>query len=656
MGRLDNPVPLGYSSAGVVLEVGAGVAGFSRGDRVACSGSGHASHAEIVRIPLNMAARIPDGVPFEEAAFVTLGGIALHGVRLAEPTLGERIVVLGLGLLGQVAVQILKANGCRVLGADLDPEKVALARTLGADAGSGATLAELVPQARGFTGGAGADAVLIFAATPGNEPIELAAEVARERGRIIVPGLVGLDIPRKVFYEKELSFGISRAWGPGMYDLDYEERGIDYPASFVRWTARRNMEAFLELLEGGAVRVAPLITHRFPFEQAVEVYTRLMSGKEKFTGVVLNYPEQPDAGSRLALKPPTHAAPAAVPASRASRAPIGTVRIGLVGAGLFARGTLLPALKGVKGCELRGIATASGASARHVARKYGLSFCATRASEIMESPEIDLVMILTRHGSHARLAAEALRSGKHVFLEKPLALDEEQLAGVIEAYRAGGGELMVGFNRRFAPTTQEALRLLEGISDPLVVTIRANTGYLPPQSWVHDPAEGGGPIVGEACHFFDLAQALTRSLPVRVHAQGIRPASGDPRAASDVTITLQMANGSVATIVYATGGDKGFPRERVELFGGGAAGAIENFRTLFWSQGGRIRRSGGALTSVDRGHHGEMKAMIEALRGGRPFPVRFEEYVAATRATFAALESLRTGLPVDLSPSPDPAS
>lgn len=655
MGRLDNPVPLGYSSAGVVIEVGSGVEGFSKGDRVACSGSGYASHAEVVRVPRNMAERIPEGVGFEEAAFVTLGGIAIHGVRLAEPTLGERVVVLGLGLLGLLAVQVLKASGCKVFGADPDGQKVRAALDLGSDAASSASGPELLAEVRAFTQGQGADAVLIFAATASNEPIETAAAIARERGRIVVPGLVGLDLPRKVFFEKELLFRVSRAWGPGLYDPNYEERGLDYPAPFVRWTARRNLGEFLDLVASGKVRIAPLISHRFPFDAAVDVYDRLLEGKERFTGVLLLYSTEGDPGAvRRVDLGKTPAAPAESTArpgrEGARRAVPGKVRIGLLGGGLFARGTLLPALKGVQGLELAGIATASGVSGRHVGQKYGFGFCATTEESVLDNPDIDLVMILTRHGSHARLASRALRAGKHVFVEKPLALDEEQLQELIDAYGEGRAQLMVGFNRRFAPTTRAALHHLATVTEPLVVTVRANTGTLPRESWVNDPGEGGGPIIGEACHYVDLVQALTRSIPVRVLAQDLHREGAAGLPASDVAFTLEMRNGSLANIVYTTGGDKLFPRERIEVFGGGAVCVIDNFRRMTWIRGGRTRRHGWPWSSVDRGYREEMTVMIDAIRRGASFPVPFDEYVAATRTTFAVLEALRTRRPVDVPP------
>lgn len=654
MGRLDDPVALGYSSAGIVVGAGSAVDEFSVGDRVACSGSGHASHAEFVSVPKNLAVKIPEVVSYEEASFVTLGAIAMHGVRMARPELGERVVVLGLGLIGLLAVQILKASGCRILGADVDPAKVRMALDQGADAGTVIGQGDLLAAARGFSDGAGADAVLVFAASEGNEPIEQAAAAARERGRIVVPGLVGLDLPRKLFYEKELSFVVSRAWGPGLSDPLYEQRGVDYPVSFVRWTAQRNLAQFLELVADRKVRLEPLITHRFAIERAVEAYEMILAGKERFIGVLLTYPgsSEPVATVRLRAPvatptPPPSASPAGTPSGKVLT-PRPVMRLGLIGAGLFARGTLLPALKTIPGCELRGLATSSGMTGHHIGRKYGFALCSTRASEILGDPEIDLVLILTRHGSHAGLVRQALEAGKHVYVEKPLALDEQQLAEVEQAYSKASGQLMVGFNRRFAPTTVAALGRLEALTGPLTVVMRVNAGYAPPESWVHDPEEGGGRIIGEVCHFVDLAQALTRSLPVSVYAESVE-ATGRGLVENDtVAITIRMADGSLATILYTAGGDKAFSRERVEVFGGGAACVIENFKTMEWSQDGRRRRSGHGLSAVDRGHRAEMHVLIDRLRRGEPMPVPFEEYVATTRATFAALESLRLRRPVSV--------
>lgn len=654
MGRLDDPVPLGYSSAGVVISAGERADGFAAGDRVACSGAGAASHAEIVSIPRNLLVKIPDGVGFEEAAFVTLGGIAMHGVRMAKPELGESVLVLGLGLIGQLAVQILKAAGCRVLGADPVPAKVRMALDHGAEAGVVTGQEDLAAAARSFSGGVGVDAVLIFAATESNEPVEQAATAARVRARIVVPGLVGLDIPRKSFFEKELSFVVTRAWGPGLYDENYEKKGLDYPVPFVRWTAERNLAQFLDMIAAGSVRVSHLVTHRFPIERAVETYEMILAGREPFIGVLLTYPENGEAGRTLRLAPAGSDTPIVRESGNAARrGPMPSTGVGLVGAGLFAKGTLLPAMKGIAGLELRGVATTSGVSGHHIARRHQLAFCTTSVDELIGSGEIDLVMILTRHGSHAGLASRALEAGKDVFVEKPLALNESQLAGLEETHRRRGGRLMVGFNRRFAPATVRALRLLEGIREPLTVTIRVNAGYVPPDSWVHDPEDGGGRIVGEVCHFVDLAQALTRSLPVSVHAETIASSGTGMVETDNVALTLRMANGSLAVILYTAGGDKGFSRERVEVFGGGAVCVIDNFRTMEWSQNGRRRRLGNPLTGVDRGYRGEMKALAECLREGRPFPVPFAEYAATTRATFAALQSLGEGRPVEI-PSAEP--
>lgn len=647
MGRLDSPVPLGYSAAGVVAAVGDGVSGFAEGDRVACAGSGIASHAEVLCVPHTLAVKIPSGVSFEAASFVAVGGIAMHTVRMAQITFGERVAVLGLGLLGQIAVQILGAAGCQVCGLDVVRDKVDMALTHGAQSGAVIGHDDVTSVMRAFSDGQGADAVLIFASSESNEPIELAAEITRPRGRIVVPGLVGLDIPRKIFYEKELNFVVSRAWGPGMYDPQYEAGKIDYPLPYVRWTAQRNMEHFLALLADGRVTVDHLITHRYPIEQAVSAYEMIMSSREPVIGVVLQYPQDPDPARTIRLgHHDRQSASAAQPAGGKDLRPRDPVRIGLVGAGLFAKGTLLPALKGVHGAALHAVATSSGVSGSHLARRYGLSYATTDTDALLSDPDIDLIMILTRHGSHADLVAKALHAGKHVFVEKPLALDEAQLQQVIEAYQETPGQLMVGFNRRFAPLTAFAVSRLTRVSRPLIVTVRANVGYIAPEVWVHDPQQGGGNIIGEVCHFVDLIQTITGFQPTSVYARPVE-ASGDGIIAEDnVIITLSMADGSIGTIIYTALGDKAFERERVEVFGGGAACVIENFRTLTWSSAGRHKQVGSILSGVDRGHRAEMEALITALRTGQPFPVTFESYISTTRATFAAIESLRTGMPV----------
>ena len=647
MGRLDTPVPLGYSAAGVVTAVGENVTGFAVGDRMACAGSGIASHAEILRVPQTLAVKMPDNVSFEAASFVALGGIAMHTIRMAELTFGERVVVLGLGLLGQLAVQILHAAGYRVFGADVVPAKVQMALEHGARDGSVIGQDDIVSAVNAFTNGHGADAVLIFASTKSNEPIELAAELARERGRIVVPGLVGLDIPRKLFYEKELEFVVSRAWGPGMYDPDYEAGKVDYPLSFVRWTAQRNMAHFLEMLSDGRVTVDHLITHRFPIDNAVEAYEMILEGKEPVIGVVLTYPQAPDLTRRIDRHSAAEELHPGRKLSNMSKDGMSGVSIGLIGAGLFAKGTLLPALKNVEGVRLRAVATSSGLTAEHIAQKYDLSYYTTDSNEILRDPDIDLVMILTRHGSHASLVAQALRAGKHVFVEKPLAITLDQLNEVITAYHETSRNrdviLAVGFNRRFAPTTRFLLEHVGHVSPPMMVNIRVNVGYIPPDAWVHDPEQGGGNIIGEVCHFVDLIQALTQAVPVSVFARAARSESEAVVPEDNVAVTLNMSDGSVGNIVYTTLGNKRYQRERVEVFAGGGVGVIENFKTAIWVQGGRRKKMGNILSGVDRGHHAEMQALIRSLREDIPFPVPFESYVMTTRVTFAIVESLRTG-------------
>jgi predicted dehydrogenase/threonine dehydrogenase-like Zn-dependent dehydrogenase len=653
MGRLDAPVPLGYSSAGVVIDVGPGVEGFASGERVACSGSGYAGHTEVASVPANLCAKIPDAVDFESAAFVALGGIALEAVRMAQVSLGEIVVVIGLGLLGQIAVQVLNAAGCHVIGMDIDDAKAQMALEHGAEAVA-TDYPQLSATCRTHTMNHGADAVIILAATPSNEPLEQAAELCRERGRIVAAGLVGLEVPRKAFYDKELELVVSRAWGPGLYDPNYTEKGLDYPIAYGRWTAKRNMEEFLAQLAEGAVHVHHLVTHRFPFDRALEAYELILEGKEPYNGVLLTYPQVTEPREPARTVWLTEERPVV-------GRPMGTVGIGLIGAGQFANGTLLPAMKKLKGLHFRGVATATGLTARHTAEKYRFDYCTTEYHELLNDPDVDLVLILTRHGSHAKFVVEALKAGKHVFVEKPLALNEEQLRAIVEAYiQAGGGFdqqkdespkplVMVGFNRRFSPFTEWLKERFRGTAEPLAVHCIVNAGLVPPDHWTHDPDQGGGRIIGEVCHFVDLIQYLTGSVPLRVYAETLP--SGGYRPSDNVAITLKMANGAVGSISYLAGGDKAYPRERVEVFGAGAVGVIDNFKAATFTRGGRKQRVRNWL-SVDRGHRGEIETLLDTIHGGRLPPVSFEEYVYTTLATLAIEESLRNGQPVvvDLQP------
>jgi predicted dehydrogenase/threonine dehydrogenase-like Zn-dependent dehydrogenase len=656
MERLDTPVPLGYSSSGRVIAVGEGVEGFSEGDRVACAGSGHASHSEIVCVPKTLVVKIPHDVSFESAAFVALGSIAMHGIRMAGTNFGERVVVMGLGLLGQLAVQLLNAAGCPVCGLDIDPKKVEMALAHGAQAGAVIDRDDVVDRVRSFTDGHGADGVIILASTPSNDPIELAAEIARERGHIVVPGLVGLDIPRKTFYEKELRFLVSKAWGPGIHDPDYES-GQDYPFPLVRWTAQRNMAHFIDLIGDGRVKVDPLITHRFPFEQATEAYDLILKQKGPVIGVILNYGGSGRRQSEPPVIQPRLLQEKKVMLTDDEAKPVAgepIISIGLIGAGLFARGILLPAFKGIEGVRFRGVCTSRGISGEHIGRKNNFEYCTTDPGEIIKDASIDLVMVLTRHGSHAKWVCEALGAGKKVFVEKPLCINESELAQIRLTYsevRSKNGDppfLMVGFNRRFSPMTQEAIGIFSGVSRPLMITVRANVGPIAKESWVHDPNEGGGNIIGEVCHFVDLVQALTGSEPIRVYAQPARSREEGSFPEDNVAITLTMADGSVCTIHYTALGNKGFERERIEVFGGGIVCAIENFKNLTLNRDGKQSRTGSWFQNMDKGHKAEMALLISHLRKRQPPPVSFESYVGTTRATFTAMESLRTGKPVDI--------
>ncbi|MFQ5808873.1 MAG: bi-domain-containing oxidoreductase [Armatimonadota bacterium] len=627
--RLDTPVPLGYSCAGRVLSAAEDADGFSVGDNVACGGHAVASHAEIVRAPHNLCAPVPEGVALEEAAFAFIGAIALHTVRTAEVELGERVAIIGLGLLGQIAAQIVRAAGAEVFGLDLDAAKVDLALELGAN-GAAQAEPEAAQRAMQFTEGRGFDAVLILASTTSNQPTELAVELARDRGRIAAAGMVRMDMPRNAMYEKELRVVVPRSAGPGGDDPAYEQMGVDYPVAYVPWTEQRNMEAFLKLVAAGAVRVGRLVSHQFPVERALDAY-QLLSGerREPYLGVVLTYDAKEAADRRQRLEVRQH--------RLAAR---DTVRLAVIGGGLFATSVLLPAMRKLDEVHLRGVATTSGVSAEHVARKFGFDYGTTDVDEVLKDRDTDAVMILTRHGSHAELVCQALGCDKDVFVEKPLAITPEQLRAIEEAYTSGRTRLMVGFNRRFAPLVAEAKSAIGGTPGDLVVVCRVNAGSIEPDHWIQDPKEGAGRVIGEVCHFVDLVQHLAGANIVTVFA---RQTSDEP---DNLCATLTMANGAVATIVYTASGNKAFPRERVEVFAGQTVGVIDDFRRgSFIRDGKRWSRRG---FSVDRGHRAELEALVECLKAGREFPVAFGEYVNTTLATFGIERSLRENRPVTL--------
>jgi predicted dehydrogenase/threonine dehydrogenase-like Zn-dependent dehydrogenase len=634
--KLGSSTALGYSAAGIVAGVGEDVTEFRIGDRVSCAGAGYASHAEVLSVPKNLCVRLPEGATFEAGAFGTLGAIALQGVRLAEPTLGEAVVVIGLGLLGQLTVQLLKANGCRVFGLDLDPQKIELAKELGADGGA-LSDADAKNAVMEWSRGRGADAVLITAATSSNQPVELAGEISRMRGRVVAVGLVGTNVPRNLYYFRELTFKISMSYGPGRYDPEYEERGRDYPFAFVRWTEGRNIEAFLDLVAEGRVNIERLVTHRFSINEGERAY-QLISGeaKEPYLGVLLNYDTERELERRVAISK----APAAH-----KPAPEKSVRLGLIGAGGYAKGMLLPNFKSA-GAEFRAIATASGVSARDTGERYGFTYAASGADEILNDGEINLIVIATRHDSHAELARRALELGRHVFVEKPLAMNDEELDAIIEAAENSSGKLMVGFNRRFSPHARAAREFYAKRESPLSISYRVNAGRIPPEHWIQDAREGGGRIIGEVCHFIDLMQFLTGAHTTRVYAESITSRNRQVVDEDSVFITLRFSDGSNGSIAYLAEGDKSVPKERVEIYGEGKTFVLDDFRSMTAYRDGREETQ--RLRNQDKGQADEVRAVCKVVLEGLPAPIALDDLVATTRATFRIRESLRAGLPVEV--------
>jgi predicted dehydrogenase/threonine dehydrogenase-like Zn-dependent dehydrogenase len=642
--RLDQPQAPGYSSAGTVIAAGEGVNDLQPGDRVACAGAGFAVHAEVARVPRLLVAKIPAGnagndAPFEEAAFATLGAVALHGIRTAEVKLGDLVAVIGLGLLGQLTVQLLKAAGCRVLGLDINPARAQLAQELAADAVA-VSAADFRNLCQERSQGLGVDSVLIAAETPSSDPVNLAGALARDRAIVVAVGTVGIDIERKAYFEKELDFRISRSYGPGRYDSAYEQKGRDYPIGYVRWTETRNMQAFLQLLAEKKVSVGPLITHRFPIERAQSAY-HLITGKpgDPFLGVVIQYPEAADESPTLRLVPP--------PGSAALRSESGSAKeisVGLLGAGVFATNTLLPAIKSSGEVTLSGVCTATGPHAQRAARTFGFAYCTTETAQIIGDPAINTVVIATRHHLHADQVLAAIGAGKNVFCEKPLCLTEDELRSIVRAYRqppAGHrSALMVGFNRRFAPMIARTKEFLAPISEPLVLTYRINAGYLAPDHWVNDPEQGGGRIRGEVCHFVDTLMFLAASPIIEVEA---RPLANAGRYSGDnVLASIRFANGSAGTITYLANGDRSFSKERIEVFGGGAVAVLEDFRRLELARNGR-KQTLRSRFRQDKGHRAEWAAFAASIRDRRESTIPFEEIVNATLATLRLHESATTG-------------
>ncbi len=627
--RLDQPMALGYSSAGTILAVGAGMQGFKVGQRVACAGGGYAVHAEYAVVPRNLLTPLPKNVDFESAAFATLGAIAMHGFRLGKPQVGERAAVIGLGLLGLLAAQIASAAGCSVFGIDIDPQRVGLASSLGIQA---ALRRKAVQATAAFTGNRGFDVILICADTASNDPVELAAAIARDRARVVAIGAVGLNIPRTPYYEKELSFINSRSYGPGRYDASYEESGRDYPSGYVRWTEGRNLEAVVELMADGKLKVQPLITHRFPIEKATSAY-EVITGKKKepFLGVVLTYDQKKEEREKKVEFP-------------AVRRQTSDIRLGVVGAGNFANAVLLPAIRKAGNIELVGIASAGGLHAQHSARKFGFAYAASSDDEIINDPNVNTVAILTRHDSHADLVVRALKAGKNVFVEKPLAITSGQLTKIEKILRnTDHASLTVGFNRRFAPSAQSLSSFTFHRTEPMHVHYQVNAGYIPLNHWTQDPNLGGGRIIGEACHFVDFLAFLIGAAPASVSAHAL-PDSGKYRE-DNVSMTFTFPDGSIGVVDYLANGDRSFPKERVEVFCGGKIAVLDDFRSLEMVEDGKRKEE---RRAQDKGWVNEWKAFGKAIREGGEPPIPYEQLMGVTKATFAAVESLRDKCAIDI--------
>jgi len=629
--KLDSLKALGYSTSGIVLASMDKNSVFKPGDRVACAGQDYASHAEIVAIPQNLVAKIPDNVSSEEAAFTTLGAIALQGIRQTEPQLGEKICVIGLGLLGQITCQFLKANGCSVFGIDLNPDLIKLANETAADKALHRDDANLLAACDNFTNGHGFDAIIITAAAPSNDPIELSAEISRKKGRVIVVGAVKMDIPRDPhFYRKELDLRMSCSYGPGRYDVNYEDNGQDYPIAYVRWTEQRNMEAFLELLSHKTIDVKPLITHTFDITEAEKAYEIVLGKvKEPHIGILLKY-----SNSEVKLKSFV----------QVKNNPITKINTGFIGAGSFAQSYLIPGVKSW-GASLDGVVNNKGLKSKNVADKFQFNFCSSDSKDILNNKDINTIFIATPHSSHSELVIKALEASKNVFVEKPLAINQEQLEKVILAKAKFNLPLMVGFNRRFAPISQTIKKGFQNIGEPLVVNIRVNAGLIPKSHWTQQPEIGGGRIVGEVCHFIDLMQYFTNAEPVKVFAESINTSNDKISPEDNISVIVKFDDGSVGNLIYLANGDNSMPKEKIEVFGAGNIGVINDFRDGAFHKSGKITK----LKSSGKGHKEEVDAFLSALRDGKESPISFRSICLTTLTTFRILDSLYTGMPQEIS-------
>lgn len=626
--KLAQPLPLGYCNVGIVQQVGSAVDGFKPGDRVVSNGL----HADLVRVPKNLCARIPDAVSDESAAFTVVASIGLQGIRLAQPTLGEAFVVTGVGLIGLLTVQLLRAHGCRVLAIDFDQAKLDLAKSFGAEICNPARGEDPVAAGTAFSRGQGGDGVIITASTKSSDPVSQAARMCRKRGRIVLVGGTGLELNRADFYEKELSFQVSCSYGPGRYDAGYEEQGHDYPLGFVRWTEQRNFEAVLDMLASGYLNVQPLITHRFAFEEAPEAYNLLTSDKTAL-GILLQY------ASPVATRQTTNVA-LRVAAPCNPQKPV----LGVIGAGNYASRMLIPAMK-TAGAQLHTIVTSGGVSGVVHGSKAGFSTAATDVAAVLADPAINTVAVVTRHDSHANLVAQALQAGKHVFVEKPLCLTRDELDMLKDVYSKitihdhAAPLLMVGFNRRFAPQIQKVKELLAVVKEPKSFIMTMNAGAIPSNHWTQDSAVGGGRIIGEACHFIDLMRFLADVEIVSVQARRMGDAPGMAITEDKAAITLGFADGSFGTIMYLANGAASFPKERIEVFAAGRVLQLDNFRKLRGFGWPRFNKMN--LWKQDKGQNACAAAFLSAIEHGTATPIPIEQIFEVASATIEVAEILR---------------
>lgn len=628
--KLDSLKALGYSTAGTVISSMDTNGVFKPGDRVACAGVDYASHAEIVAVPQNLVVKVPDEVSFEDAAYTTLGAIAMQGIRQAETVIGEKVCVIGLGLLGQITCQLLQANGCAVFGLDLSESFVGIANKYSADKAMLRNDPNLRAACDNFTNGHGFDTVIITAATQSNDPIELAGDLCRKKGKVVVVGVVPMDIPRDPnYYRKEIDIKMSCSYGPGRYDVNYEENGQDYPYAYVRWTEQRNMETFLDLLAREYINLKPLTTHVIDIADAEKAYDIILGKvKEPHIGILLRYSEnETKARSVVTL----------------AGKPLSQVNAAFIGAGSFAQSYLIPNVK-ASGASLDGVVTSRGITAKNVANKFGFNFCSSSVNDVLGKQEVNTIFIATPHNSHAELTIQSLQAGKAVFVEKPLAINTDQLQEVIETKKKNNHPLMVGFNRRFAPVSIQVKKEFASAGEPIVMNMRINAGMIPKDNWLQQKDVGAGRIIGEMCHFIDLMQFFTGSEPVRVFAECISTSNDKITPADNISIVVKFKDGSVGNLTYLANGDKGMPKELIEVFGGSRIGVINDFRDgLIYKSGKTVK-----LKSSGKGHKEEVDAFIGALKAGQESPISFRSICLTTLTTFKIHDSLHTGLPQDI--------